>query len=80
MTAPKTGHRPAFPDDESTGLSRREYIAAQVMAGYMTEDGPGIEASASVAVRAADALLAELEQTKGDTAQQPTGGKTNDQF
>ena len=61
MTDPKS---PAFPVPGfgSHGLTKREYIAAAVMAGF-AGDYMHPEA-AMLAVRYADALIAELNKTK----------------
>lgn len=61
---------PAFPTLNSTGeswetggLTKREYAAIQIMAGFAANVGnPTLERAAQEAVRAADALLAELEK------------------
>lgn len=58
---------PAHPVREvCTGLTKREYAATQIMAGFAAspEDGPAtIEKTAEYAVKWADALFDELDKT-----------------
>ena len=49
----------------ATGLTKREMMAMHVFAGLLARDGkPDIQYEAELAIKAADALLAELERTK----------------
>ena len=56
--------QPAFParDEQTRGMTIREYIATQIMAGITdgTEDAVSLPYTAQTAVQAADALLAAL--------------------
>jgi len=62
--------QPAIPGSSRTGLTKREYIAAKVLAGVIAQSGIagyecyGItpENAAKASVRCADALLAELDK------------------
>jgi len=69
------GNEPAFPESGGQfgfmhGLTKREYIAAKVLAGVIAQSGIagyecyGItpENAAKASVRCADALLAELDK------------------
>lgn len=64
---------PVFPEIQSPdadftfraqGLTKREYFAAQVLAGYLTDEHLGPHQAAEAAVRVADALIEELEKSK----------------
>ena len=47
------------------GMTKREMIAMHMFAGLLARDGkPDIQYEAELAIKAADALLAELERTK----------------
>ena len=47
------------------GLTKREMMAMHMFAGLLARDGkPDIQYEAELAIKAADALLAELERTK----------------
>ena len=49
----------------SEGMTKREMIAMHMFAGLLARDGkPDIQYEAELAIKAADALLAELERTK----------------
>lgn len=53
-----------------TGLTKREHIAAMAMQGFCAAPGAedwAIDDLAEIAVRQADALLAELERTGGES-------------
>jgi hypothetical protein len=67
----KNGERRAFPADEHThtdgGLTKREYFAAMAMQVTMISSysvNTIAEIAVKIAVKMADALLAELEKTK----------------
>lgn len=47
-----------------TGLTKREYIAAQILSGMLANATVGIELQVSKAVKAADVLIAELNKTE----------------
>ena len=48
-----------------TGMTKREMMAMHMFAGLLARDGkPDIQYEAELAIKAADALLAELERTK----------------
>ena len=50
---------------EAKGLTKREMMAMHMFAGLLARDGkPDIQYEAGLAIKAADALLAELERTK----------------
>ena len=50
---------------EAKGLTKREMMAMHMFAGLLARDGkPDIQYEAELAIKAADALLAELERTK----------------
>ena len=50
---------------EAKGLTKREMMAMHMFAGLLARDGkPDIQYEAELAIKAADALLAELESTK----------------
>ena len=54
---------PAFPVPQiSDGLSKREFFAIAIMAPLVVHIGGHYEATAKLAVRAADILIQELEQ------------------
>lgn len=58
--------QPAIPGSSRTGLTKREYAAIQIMAGFAasSEDGPAtIGDIAEYAVNWADALFDELDKT-----------------
>ena len=47
------------------GMTKREMMAMHMFAGLLARDGkPDIQYEAGLAIKAADALLAELERTK----------------
>ena len=47
------------------GMTKREMMAMHMFAGLIARDGkPDIQYEAELAIKAADALLAELERTK----------------
>lgn len=49
----------------SGGMTKREMMAMHMFAGLLARDGkPDIQYEAELAIKAADALLAELERTK----------------
>ena len=49
----------------SGGMTKREMMAMHMLAGLLARDGkPDIQYEAELAIKAADALLAELERTK----------------
>lgn len=49
----------------SGGMTKREMMAMHMFAGLLARDGkPDIQYEAGLAIKAADALLAELERTK----------------
>lgn len=48
----------------STGLTKREYFAAMAMQGLLANDSGLITSKARDAVKAADALIEELNKTK----------------
>ena len=49
----------------SGGITKREMMAMHMFAGLLARDGkPDIQYEAELAIKAADALLAELERTK----------------
>lgn len=49
----------------SAGMTKREMMAMHMFAGLLARDGkPDIQYEAELAIKAADALLAELERTK----------------
>ena len=49
----------------SGGMTKREMMAVHMFAGLLARDGkPDIQYEAELAIKAADALLAELERTK----------------
>ena len=50
----------------STGLTKREYFAAMAMQGLLANDSGLITSKARDAVKAADALIEELNKTKQD--------------
>lgn len=53
---------------EAKGLTKREMMAMHMFAGLLARDGkPDIQYEAGLAIKAADALLAELERTKWPT-------------
>lgn len=56
----------AFPDEDSSGLTKREYFAAMAMHDCIVKEGPGYPFSekelARRAVEYADALIAELNK------------------
>ena len=53
---------------QASGLTKREHFAAMAMQGFCALDGPCTpEQAAYVAVRYADALLAELESPNDPT-------------
>jgi hypothetical protein len=56
----------AFPDENYPGLTKREYMATQIMAGFASDPDTGINIrnliAASAAVAWADELLKELEK------------------
>lgn len=50
---------------DSAGLTKREMMAMHMMAGLLAREGKhDLQYESSLAVKAADALLAELERTK----------------
>jgi hypothetical protein len=59
------GNEPAFPSEDNTryyhGLTKREYMATQLMSGYISEGYPMGEAS-KLAVQASDLLLIKLNE------------------
>ena len=60
MGAPRPdGSRPI---EDIPGLTKRELFAAMAMVGFLVESRDSAETDAEVAVRAADALIAELEK------------------
>lgn len=50
----------------STGLTKREYLAAMALQGLLANDSGLITSKARDAVKAADALIEELNKTKQD--------------
>ena len=49
----------------SVGMTKREMMAMHMFAGLLARDGkPDIQYEAELAIKAADALLSELERTK----------------
>jgi len=49
----------------SGGMTKREMMAMHMFTGLLARDGkPDIQYEAGLAIKAADALLAELERTK----------------
>ena len=50
----------------STGLTKREYFAAMALQGLLANDSGLITSKARDAVKAADALIEELNKTKQD--------------
>lgn len=49
----------------ANGLTKREMMAMHMLAGLLASEGkPDLQYESSLAVKAADALLAELERTK----------------
>ena len=68
MSGPIAGDKPAFPGlsiEARTGLSKREYFAGLAMQGLFADPGTvgnSSEDMAKYAVKAADALLAELNK------------------
>lgn len=50
----------------STGLTKREYFAAMALQGLLANDSGFITSKARYAVKAADALIEELNKTKQD--------------
>ena len=50
----------------STGLTKREYFAAMALQGLLANDSGLITSKAIDAVKAADALIEELNKTKQD--------------
>ena len=67
----KNADMPAMPqygkfDDNSKGLTKREYFAAMAMQGLLSfyGDGQSFEMTAKESVKTADALLTELESTQ----------------
>ena len=49
----------------SGGMTKREMMAMHMFAGLLARDGkPDIQYEAELAIKAVDALLAELERTK----------------
>lgn len=49
----------------SAGMTKREMMAMHMFSGLLARDGkPDIQCEAELAIKAADALLAELERTK----------------
>ena len=48
----------------STGLTKREYFAAMALQGLLANDSGLITSKARDAVKAADALIEELNKTK----------------
>ncbi len=64
----RNGFLNAFPDLIESGLSKREFIASQVLSGLVSRGESGhVGEFAEVAVSAADALLDELQKTKNNT-------------
>jgi hypothetical protein len=67
---PNNADQPSYPIDTEdvvfTGLSKREEFAKAAMSGLLAFPGQGKDEAliASLAVRCADASLAELERTK----------------
>jgi hypothetical protein len=63
----KNGEEGAFASmneyERQEGLTKREYFAAMAMQGTMTSSY-SVNTIAEIAVKMADALLAELEKTK----------------
>ena len=66
----KNGEMTAMPTQSNGGdiyggLTKREMMAMQMFSGLLARDGkPDIQYEAELAIKAADALLAELERTK----------------
>ncbi len=61
----KNGKQPILDNqfEDNKGLTKREYFAAMAMQGTMTS-GYSVNMIAEIAVKMADALLAELEKTE----------------
>ena len=69
VKVPPRGDEPAFPCGyvgQVEGMTLREYLAGQALAGYCENDARAVvpERAAYWAARCADALLDELERTK----------------
>ena len=61
--ADANGYEPASPCDRFPGLTKREHFAAQMLAAMLVDpQGVPGDILAKEAVRAADALLIELEK------------------
>jgi hypothetical protein len=61
----KNGEQPILDNqfEDNKGLTKREYFAAMAIQGTMTSSYT-VNMTAEIAVKMADALLAELEKTK----------------
>ena len=58
------------PNQNADNLTKREYAAIQIAAGFSADSGTRIEAIPEMAVSLADALLAELENNTPENGQE----------